>query len=136
MPGTWQSYYRRWRQATREVLDSAWLELLDPLRRLAPPATVIDKTRYSAFAGSTLAAHLQERQADGLIITGSETDVCVLATLLDAVDFGYRVIVVRDGICSSSDEGHDALLKLYDQRFSQQIETADAETILSNWPRG
>lgn len=136
MPGTWQSYYRRWRQATREVMDPGWLELLDPLRRLVPPATVIDKTRYSAFAGSTLAAHLQERQADGLIVTGSETDVCVLATVLDAVDFGYRVIVVSDGICSSSDEGHDALLKLYHQRFSQQIETADAETILSAWPLG
>jgi nicotinamidase-related amidase len=131
MPGTWQSYYRRWRQATREVMDPGWLELLDPLRRLVPPAT-----QYSAFAGSTLAAHLQERQADGLIVTGSETDVCVLATVLDAVDFGYRVIVVSDGICSSSDEGHDALLKLYHQRFSQQIETADAETILSVWPLG
>ena len=39
--------------------------------------------------------------------SGSETDVCVLATVLDAVDIGYRVIVVRDAICSSSDEGHD-----------------------------
>jgi nicotinamidase-related amidase len=31
-----------------------------------------------------------------LTVTGSETDVCVLATVLDAVDLGYRVIVVRD----------------------------------------
>jgi nicotinamidase-related amidase len=135
MPGTWQLYYRRWREATRQVLDPSWLELLDPLRRLAPPATVIDKTRYSAFAHSQLATHLQERRADGLIITGSETDVCVAATVLDAVDLGYRVIVVRDGICSSSDEGHDALLKVYQQRYSQQIETADAETVLRAWPR-
>jgi nicotinamidase-related amidase len=29
----------------------------------------------------------------------------VLATVLDAVDIGYRVIVVRDAVCSSSDEG-------------------------------
>ena len=136
MPGLWQRYYRRWRQATRDVLDPAWLELSDPLRRLVPPATVIDKTRYSAFAGSTLATHLQERQADGLIVTGSETDVCVVATVLDAVDAGYRVIVVTDGICSSSDEGHDALLTVYRRRFSEQIEAVDAETILSAWPRG
>jgi len=133
MPGKWQSYYRRWRQATREVMDPGWLELLDPLRRLVPPATVIDKTRYSAFAGSTLAAHLQERQADGLIVTGSETDVCVLATVLDAVDFGYRVIVVSDGICSSSDEGHDALLKLYHQRFSQQVHAMTVPEIKEAW---
>jgi hypothetical protein len=52
----------------------------------------------------------------------------------DAVDFGYRVIVATDGICSSSDEGHDALLTVYHQRLSQQIETADAETILPACP--
>ena len=59
MPGTWQAYYRRWQQATRSELDPQWLELLDPLRRLAPPATVVDKSRYYAFAGSNLLSHLQ-----------------------------------------------------------------------------
>jgi nicotinamidase-related amidase len=134
-PGTCQLYNRRWREATREMLDSSWLELLDPLRRLVPPARVIDKMRYSAFADSALLVHLQERQADGVVVTGSETDVCVLATVLDAVDLGYRVIVVQDGICSSSDQGHDASLKVYRERYSQQIETADAETVLRAWPR-
>jgi nicotinamidase-related amidase len=66
------------------------------------------ETRYSAFAEPHLLAHLRERSADALIVTGSETDVCGLATVLGAVDLGYRVIVVRDAICSSSDEGHDA----------------------------
>jgi nicotinamidase-related amidase len=44
----------------------------------------------------------------------------------------FRVILVRDGVCSSSDEGHDALLQLYHRRFSEQIETASAE-ILARW---
>jgi nicotinamidase-related amidase len=133
MPGMWQRYYERWREATRERLDPRLLDLLPPLRRLAPPAVVIDKTRYSAFAEPHLLAHLRERGADGLIVTGSETDVCVLATVLGAVDLGYRVIVVRDAICSSSDEGHDALMGLYHGRYSEQIETADAETVLTAW---
>jgi nicotinamidase-related amidase len=101
-----------------------------------PPAIAIDKSRSSAFAGSTLLAHLRERQADGLMITGSETDVCVLATVLDAVDLGYRVIVVTGGICSSSDERHDALLKVYHRHFGEQIEAVDVETILKSWPPG
>jgi nicotinamidase-related amidase len=99
MPGMWQRYYTRWRNATREHLDPALLELLPPLAKLCPPATVIDKTRYSAFVGSQLVEHLGVREADGLIVTGSETDVCVLATVLGAVDLGYRVIVVRDAVC-------------------------------------
>jgi nicotinamidase-related amidase len=67
------------------------------------------------------------------VITGSETDVCVLGTVLGAVDVGYRVIIVRDAICSSSDEGHDALMKVYHSRFSEQIETANADEILDAW---
>jgi nicotinamidase-related amidase len=133
MPGTWQRYYTRWRETTRERIDPALLALLPPLAKLAPPAAVIDKTRYSAFAEPFLLAHLRERAADGLIVTGSETDVCVLATVMGAVDLGYRVILVRDAVCSSSDEGHDALLSLYHRRYSEQIETADAEEVLSRW---
>ena len=76
---------------------------------------------------------IRDRQADALIISGSETDVCVLATVLDAVDIGYRVIVVRDAVCSSSDEGHNILMRLYHARYTEQIETADAVTILTRW---
>lgn len=133
MPGMWRCYYERWRDATRERIDLRLLELVAPLARLAPPATVIDKTRYSGFAEGTLHAHLRGRGADSLIVTGSETDVCVLATVLGAVDLGYRVILVHDGVCSSSDEGHDALMQIYHRRYSEQIEVVDAETLLAQW---
>ena len=57
----------------------------------------------------------------------------MLATGLDAVDIGYRVIVVRDAVCSSSEEGHEMLMRLYHTRYSEQIETADAKAILARW---
>ena len=91
MPGMWQRYYQRWRETTRERIDPALLELMPQLARFSPPAAVIDKTRYSGFVEPQLRAHLMERRADGLIVTGAETDVCVLATVLGAVDLGYRV---------------------------------------------
>jgi nicotinamidase-related amidase len=65
--------------------------------------------------------------------SGAETDVCVLAAVLDAVDLGYRVVLARDALCSASDRTHDALLTLYRERFGQQIEVASANTILANW---
>jgi nicotinamidase-related amidase len=68
-----------------------------------------------------------------LIITGGETDVCVLSTVLGAVDRGYRVIVVPDALCSSSDTTHDAGLKLYSERYAEHVETVAADQILSNW---
>jgi nicotinamidase-related amidase len=133
MPGAWRRYYDKWAETTRARLHPQLLELVPPLGRLAPPATIIDKMRYSAFSGSGLDAHLRQREADTLIVTGSETDVCVVATVLGAVDRGYRVILVRDGICSSSDAGHDALLTVYQNRYSMQIEIATAEEILHHW---
>ena len=77
MPGMWQRYYTRWRAATRQCLDLNLLELMPPLAALYPPATVIDKTRYSGFAEPRLPAHLREREADALIISGLKpTSAC------------------------------------------------------------
>lgn len=133
MPGMWRKYYEKWRETTRERLESRLLELMPPLVALVPPAAVIDKTRYSAFTDSDLDSYLNARGTDGLIVTGAETDVCVLATVLDAVDLGYRVILVRDALCSSSDAGHDAQLEVYHNRFSLQIVTADMDDVLREW---
>ena len=52
MPGMWRRYYERWRIATREALPLELLKLMLPLAALCPPATTIDKTRNSAFAGA------------------------------------------------------------------------------------
>ena len=98
-------------------------------------ATLIEKhvRERKEKAGLQGARSGKEREADALIISGSETDVCVLATVLDAVDIGYRVIVVRDAVSSSSDEGYEMLMRLYRTRYSEQIETADAAAVLARW---
>jgi nicotinamidase-related amidase len=67
------------------------------------------------------------------VITGGETDVCVLATVLGAIDIGYRVILIADALRSSSDVTDDALMTVYHQRFAQQVETVEMEVVLSAW---
>jgi nicotinamidase-related amidase len=133
MKGTWQRYYQRWRHMTGVRIDPAMIDLVPPLRALTPPAAVVDKSHYSPFTEQTLPDLLHERHIDTLVVTGSETDVCVLSTVLDAVDRGYRVVVAADALCSVSDKAHDSLLALYGSRFSQQIEVADSEEILAAW---
>ena len=133
MPGMWRAYYERWRDLTRRNIDPGLLEIVPALARLAPPARVLDKFRYSPFHGTDLAAFLLARKVDTLVVSGAETDVCVLAGVLDAVDHGFRVVIARDALCSGSDETHDALMTLYAHRFSEQIELADTATILANW---
>lgn len=130
MPGAWRRYYEHWPEVTREKVHPELLDLMPALARLVPPAKVLDKPAYSAFSNPKLLEELRAAHADTLVITGGETDVCVLATVMNAVDFGYRVILPTDAVCSSSDEGHDSLVALYENRFSYQIETVDAHTIL------
>jgi nicotinamidase-related amidase len=133
MPGAWVRYYQRWRELTRERIDPRLLDLAPELARLAPPATVIDKRVYSPFTEPHLLRVLRERRIEALVVSGAETDVCVLAAVLGAVDHGFRVVLVADAVCSSSDRTHDALMTLYRERFTEQIETAEAETILACW---
>lgn len=133
-PGIWRRFYEHWREVTLEQIDPALLELVPELARLVPPATLLDKTRYSPFHGTGLAEWLRQRDIGTVILTGAETDVCVLGAALDAVDLGLRTIIVSDAICSSADDTHDALMKLYRHRFSHQIEITDVQTILRHWP--
>jgi nicotinamidase-related amidase len=133
MPGSWRRYYERWRHMTKEKLDPSMIELVPELAALVPPATVVDKHHYSPFAEPRLLELLREREVDSLVVTGAETDVCVLAAVLGAVDHGFRLVLATDALCSASDQTHDALLALYNERFSQQIEAADTDTVLANW---
>lgn len=132
--GSWRAYFERWRDFTLDRIDPELLKLLDPLARLTPPATVLDKPGYSPFHGTRLHEQLRERGVDTLVITGAETDMCVAAAVLSAVERGYFVVLVKDALCSSSDDTHDALIKLYAQRFGQQIFLTTAEPLLSAWP--
>ena len=131
--GTWARYYQRWINVTLANINPDLVELMPPLARFVPPAKILDKHVYSPWIGGQFDATLYGSQTDTLVITGGETDICVLATVMGAIDRGFRVILVADAICSASDSTHDALMKLYRSRFSEQIEVAKMAEILDGW---
>ena len=133
LPGNWRRYYRRWAELTLDRLDPRLIELVPALASWSPPAPVVDKRVYSPFSAPRLHDLLRRHRCEALLITGAETDVCVLAAVMDAVDLGYRVVLASDALCSSSDQTHDALMTLYGSRFAEQIETAETEAILRAW---
>ena len=115
--GAWRDYYAAWPGLTREALDPALLELVPSLARLVPPARVLDKRVNSAFSRPGFAAALKRRGVTTLVVSGGETDVCVLATVMAAIDHGFRVVLPTDALCSTLNGTHDALLKLYRERL-------------------
>lgn len=131
--GQWRIYYRHWKSVLTSNIDSDLLDLLPPLRPFVPPARIIDKYVHSAFEAPEFQQTLDELNADTIIFTGVETDVCVLATALTAVDRGYRTILVSDAIASSNAASHDAAFEGIYPRFDQQVELIDTDTLLKAW---
>lgn len=132
--GMWRRYYERWSSMTIERIGTEMVDLVPELAQFVPPARTFDKHVYSPWTGSDLHARLRSAAVDTLVITGGETDVCVLATVLGAVDWGYRVILVTDALCGSADETHDSMMNIYMNRFGQQVECVSTETLLATWP--
>ena len=131
--GMWRHYYERWGSMTIQELGAPMIGLVPQLTRFTPPAQVFDKHVYSPWIGTDLHELLRKATVDTVVVSGGETDVCVLATVMGAIDWGFRTILATDALCSSSDEAHDALMEFYQGRLGEQLETATAETILRNW---
>jgi nicotinamidase-related amidase len=131
--GAWRQYYGRWNMMTREHLRSELIDLVPSLGRYAPPALVLDKSIYSPWFTTGLHDRLRTSGIDTLIISGGETEVCVLATVLGAIDHGYRVVLPADALFSSADETHDAMQKIFHSRYGIQLVTCTTEDVLDAW---
>ena len=68
-------------------------------------------------------------------MSGGETDVFVLATVLGAVDSGFRVVVATDALCSSVNGRMTPSSTFYHERLSTQIEAAEIIEIVGAWKR-
>jgi nicotinamidase-related amidase len=128
--GMWKKYYEQWDSMTLETLDRALIDLTPELSKFVPPAAVIDKHVYGPWLETDLYKRLNSRGVHTLIVSGGEIDVCVLATVLGAVDIGYRVIIASDAVCSSDDSTYDAAMSFFRKRFSVQIEVENTDAIL------
>jgi nicotinamidase-related amidase len=129
--GRWQHYYRRWHGFTGAVMDSRLIEIVDALAAHATPDTLVDKLTYSVFEAPGFEERLAALDAETLIFTGVETDVCVLASVMTAIDRGYRVIAVTDALASSSTSGHEATLAHVLTRLPDQVELVDTRAVLA-----
>jgi len=131
--GNWRRYYHHWSSVTQAKMDPALLKRVPALGAFAPAAEICDTTTYSAFESLAFLDSLRRRGAGTLIFCGIETDVCVLASVLGAIDRGHHVVLVADALASSSDAAHHAVLDLLVPRLDQQVEPLSAATVLSRW---
>lgn len=86
---------------------------------------VVRKRQASAFFDTGLAANLIARQVDTVIITGCTTSGCVRASVVDAVSYNFRPIVVSDCVGDRAIGPHDANLFDMEQKYADLHPCAD-----------
>jgi maleamate amidohydrolase len=101
---------------------AAFCEGVEPL----PNETVVTKQYASAFFGTSIASMLHAQGVDTVMLVGCSTSGCIRASAVDAVQHGFRTIVVRDCVGDRHSGPHEANLFDIDAKYGDVITLAEA----------
>ena len=102
-----------WALKQRGVMDlrtgTPEVELDQRLQRMPSEGWLVKKYA-SCFFGTDLSSRLLSQGIDTLLIAGCTTSGCVRATAVDALQTGFRAMVVRECVGDRSKSAHDQSL--------------------------
>jgi nicotinamidase-related amidase len=98
-----------------------------------PDEPVIRKRWYDAFAGSALDGVLRARDVTSLVMVGTMTDICVLATVVGAFNREYRITVVEDAVSTLWPEIQRATLDIIGRAFGRVVSSKAVVDTLTSW---
>ncbi|MCM3584982.1 isochorismatase family protein [Mesobacillus maritimus] len=94
--------------------ESEWVEVDPRLERREQEEPLIVKKFASSFFGTSLQSILTYEKVETAIVVGCTTSGCVRATVVDAMQHGYKVLVPEDCVGDRSKKAHEA--NLYDMK--------------------
>jgi len=95
-----------------------------------PGEPIVTKLAAGAFNSSPLDQMLREMRIEDVICCGFVTNGCVETTVRGAVDRGYRVFLVSDGVSAWSKGGHERALDVMGRFFAVLMEGRDLCSLL------
>jgi ureidoacrylate peracid hydrolase len=98
-----------------------------------PGELVVRKHWYDAFAGTPLDGALRARSVRSLVVAGTMTDICVLATVMGAFNREYRVSVVEDAVATLWPEIQRATLDIIGRAFGRVVSSKQILDTISAW---
>ena len=94
---------------------------------------VIKKQYASAFFGTSLASVLVSQGIDTVVIVGCSTSGCVRASAVDAVQHGFRTIVIRECVGDRHQAPHEANLFDIDSKYGDVVSKKEAMSYFQNF---
>lgn len=107
------------------LVEGSRLVEIDSATGAQPEDAVVVKKGASAFFGSTLGSLLTGAGVDTVVVTGATTSGCVRATVVDAVQSGFAVLVPHDCCADRAQAPHDANLYDMQQKYADVTDSAD-----------
>jgi ureidoacrylate peracid hydrolase len=86
---------------------------------------VVNKHRYSAFAGTDLDMVLRVASIETILLTGVATNVCVESTLRDGLFLDYNVALVADCCAAYAADLHEGTIKNVRGSFGAVLDSTD-----------
>jgi biuret amidohydrolase len=108
-----------------QLPGSPGLQVMPQLLDTEYDVVVYNKKRYDAFMATELDQVLRARGIDALLLTGVNTNSCVLATTVAANARDYATIVVEDCVDTMDRSLHESALALIRQAFGWTATTGE-----------
>lgn len=121
--GIWKEY----NIVNKEINDNKWMnEIVDELKDYDYP--IYTKSVYSSMKIDKVRELSEE--ANRIVISGVVSECCVLSTVLEAIDLGYKVIYLKDACAGFNDETEASVLKVFEGLIPLHIEVMTTEEYL------
>lgn len=104
---------------------SRWVELDHRLKRTSGEV-LLTKKFASCFFGTHLASYLTSLRVDTLLVAGCTTSGCVRATVVDALQNGFRTIVPVECVGDRAWEPHIANLFDMDAKYADVVALSES----------
>jgi N-formylmaleamate deformylase len=94
---------------------------LDPRLGREPAERLVTKQYASSFHGTGLGAALESDGVDSVVVCGCTTSGCVRATVVDALQHGFRPLVPEECVADIDPEPHRANLFDIDSKYGDVV---------------
>lgn len=124
--GTWKDY----NIANADINASEYLnDIVEDLKPYLAKYPLYDKSTYTSCRVPEVTEIM--KTADRIVLTGVVADCCVLATMMEAIDNGYKVVYLMDCVAGSTIENEEAVKRIAETLSPVQTLVMSSEEYLS-----
>lgn len=116
-----------------DLVDGGEGVQMDPRLEVTADDPVLTKKYASCFFGTDLTGRLLAARVDTLVIAGLSTSGCIRATAVDAIQLGFRPIVVEDAVGDRWEDAHRQALADLQAKYADVATTKTAAARLRDW---